>query len=83
MYLEATVVDKDGKELEIIYGDYPSLDGLDVGLKIPLSKFNGDNSYTAGEYEIMSRELTKNRDTTQVDPEKVQPMIKMSLKKIS
>jgi len=78
MYVEATVENSD----DIIYGDYPSLKGLDVGTRIPLSKLNPTGENIVGEYEILSREQTTRRDTTQVDPEKVRPMIKLRLRRI-
>jgi len=79
MYLEATIENSD----EIIYGDYPSLEGLEIGTKIPLSKVSPKNSQIIGEYEILSSELAERKNVTQVDPTKVGRMIKLTLRKIS
>lgn len=52
MYVEATV-EGSGKT---IYDDYPSLEGLDVGTKIPLSRLNPTGEKIIGEYKILSSE---------------------------
>lgn len=58
MYLEAHVEDDDGQVDEVIYGDYPSLQGLDVGTRIPVTKINPEgNEIRTGEFEILSSEV--------------------------
>jgi len=56
MYTEAHVEDDDGEMVEVIYGDYPSLQGLDVGIRIPVTKINPQGKeIRTGEFEILSR----------------------------
>ena len=58
MYVEAHVVDDSGQEVEIIYGDYPSLKGLDVGTRTPITRINPKGNETrTGEFEILTRKI--------------------------
>ena len=58
MYVEAHVTDDSGQEVEIIYGDYPSLEGLGAGTRIPITKINPQGNETrTGEFEILSSEI--------------------------
>jgi hypothetical protein len=81
VYLEA-YVEQNGIIVDVIYGEYPSLEGLDVGARIPHSRLTSSSSSVIGEYEILESEIIKNRETTQFDPKKINPMIKLKLKKL-
>jgi len=64
VYVEAHVVDDSGQEVEIIYGDYPSLEGLDVGTKTPITRINPHgNEIRTGEFEILAREIQSRPNT--------------------
>lgn len=75
MYVEAHVKDDNGQVVEVIYGDYPSLEGLGVGTRIPVTKINPKGNETrTGEFEILSSEIQP-RPGTRID------MIKLTLRK--
>jgi len=58
MYVEAHVEDDNGKVVEVIYGDYPSLEGLDAGTRVPVTKINPQGKETkTGEFEILSSKI--------------------------
>jgi len=75
MYVEA-IVEENGQIVEVIYGDYPSLEGLDVGTKIPVEKINPQGKKTISkEFEILTSVI-------QPRPGIGTDMIKLTVRKI-
>jgi len=81
MYLEAKIVDN-GNTIDTFYDDVPSTEGLSVGSIITEERQYANGSKTTRKYKILSSEETTNPKTTQIDPSKRKPMLKIELELI-
>jgi len=81
MYIEVEIVEGE-KVIDTFYDDIPSIEGLNIGAIIPEERLHSNGTTSHRKYKIISREETTKRSTTQTDPKKVKPMLKLRIEEV-